>query len=256
MLIDTHLHLDDARYDADRPELLARAREAGVGLMLSIGTALDDSRWIVAALPGQPGIYGAVGIHPERVSEWHDADLPEYEALAASPGVLAIGEVGLDYHSPGFDREKQQRVFREMIRLSRRRQLPLVIHQRDAAEDTLRLLGEEGGGAEGGVFHCFAGDWACAQKAMSLGFDIAVGGILTFPSAKELRAVIAQVPLERLVLETDGPWLAPQPKRGQRNEPAFITAVAATLAGLKNVSLAEVERVTTQNAKRIFRIAA
>ena len=141
-----------------------------------------------------------------------------------------------------------------MICLAKKLALPLVIHQRDAPDDTLRILKEEGGGAQGGVFHCFAGDWACAQGAMALGFDIAVGGILTFPSAKDLRAVIAKVPLGRLVLETDAPWLAPQSQRGQRNEPAFMTAVAAKLAEIKGIGIAEVEAATTANAKRLYRI--
>ena len=256
MLIDTHVHLDDARYDEDRPALLERARQAGLKAMVSIGTNAADSAWAADFAAAEADVYATVGVHPEMLESHEDSDLALYEALAAKPKVVAIGEVGLDYHSPGFDKGRQAEVFREMIRLSRRRHLPLVIHQRDAADDTLRILAEEGGGSEGGVFHCFAGDWACAQGAMKLGFDIAVGGILTFPSAKDLRAVIAQVPLERLVLETDGPWLAPQPQRGKRNEPAFVAAVAAKLAEIKGVSVAEIERISTQNALRIFRIPA
>jgi TatD DNase family protein len=223
--------------------------------MVSIGTHLEDSAWCVDFAARQDRVFATVGIHPEMSGQWRDGDLEKFEALGRKPGVVAVGEVGLDYHSPGFDAALQQRLFREMIRLSRRLKLPLVIHQRDAAADTLKILGEEGGGLEGGVFHCFAGDLACAQGAMGLGFDIAVGGILTYPSAGALRGVIEQVPLGRLVLETDAPWLAPQAQRGKRNEPAFMASVMAKLAELKKAGLAEVEEATTANAKRIFRIA-
>lgn len=255
MLIDTHLHLDDSKYDGDREQLLERARQAGVGIFVTIGTALEDSAWGTDFVNGREGVYATIGIHPERVDEWNEGDLEKYEALAARPKVVAVGEVGLDYHRPGYDPELQQRIFREMIRLSRRRKLPLVIHQREAADDTLRLLAEEGGGEEGGVFHCFAGDLNCAEGAMKLGFDIAVGGILTYPSAGALRSVIESVPMDRLVLETDAPWLAPQDKRGQRNEPAYMVSVAQKLAELKKLSQAEIEAVTTDNARRIFRIS-
>jgi TatD DNase family protein len=254
MFVDTHVHLDDAKFDEDRPELLGRARAAGVTLMVSIGTALDDSRWACEYATRQEGVYASVGVHPERVETWRDEDLPVFRELCKRPKVRAVGEVGLDYHSPGFEAPAQEALFRQMIRLSLEAKLPLVIHQRDAAGDTLRVLREEGAGSEGGVFHCFAGDWETAQGAIALGFDIAVGGILTFPNAQALRAVIAQVPLERLVLETDAPWLAPQAQRGKRNEPAYMISVAERLASLKGLSLKEVEDATTRNARRIFRI--
>jgi TatD DNase family protein len=254
MLIDTHLHLDDARYDADREAVLERGFSAGVKIQVSIGTQMDDCRWITEFVQGREGLYATVGIHPEMVERWKDEDLPEFEELARKPKVVAIGEVGLDYHHGAYDKALQHKVFREMIRLSKRAGLPLVIHQRDAAEDTLAILREERAGDQGGVFHCFAGDLATAQGAMALGFDIAVGGILTFPNARELREVIRQVPLERLVLETDAPWLAPQPWRGKRNEPAFLAGVASALAALKGVPVAEIEEITTRNARRLFRI--
>jgi TatD DNase family protein len=221
---------------------------------VTIGTNLEDSAWNVAWVKSQPNAYATVGQHPELVERWKEGDEAKFEALARNDRVKAIGEVGLDYHHPGFDKGLQWEVFRAMIRLANRLSLPLVIHQREAADDTLRILREEAAGAQGGVFHCFAGDLDCARGALALGFDIAVGGILTFPSARDLREVIRQLPLERLVLETDAPWLAPQAERGKRNEPAFMTSVADKLAELKGVSLAEVERITTMNAKRIFRI--
>src|SRR5260221_18846 len=199
MLIDTHVHMDDAKYDADRGEVVKRAQEAGVAHLVTIGTHLEDSAWNVEWVKSLPCAYATVGQHPELVDRWKAGDAEKFESLARQAKVVAIGESGLDYHSPGFDKRLQADVFRQMIGLAKRLKLPLVIHQRDAAEDTLRILREEGAGAEGGVFHCFAGDLACAQGAMALNFDIAVGGILTFPNAKELRAVIAELPLERLV---------------------------------------------------------
>jgi TatD DNase family protein len=253
-LIDTHLHLDDPKFDSDRTELLDRARQAGVSHFVTIGTHVDDSAWAASFAPTQADVSAAVGMHPELCGTWQEGMERRFEELALLPKVVAIGEVGLDYHSPGYDAPLQQRVFRSMLRLSLKLRLPLVIHQRDAAEDTLRLLAEEGAGTQGGVFHCFAGDADCATRAMQLGFDIAVGGILTYPSAGALREVIEAVPLGRLVLETDAPWLAPQDRRGKRNEPAFMRSVALRLAEMKKLSYDEVDAATTANAMRIFRI--
>jgi TatD DNase family protein len=254
MLIDTHVHLDDQRYAEDREALIERAAQAGVEVLVTIGTSLDDSRWAGPFAREHKNIYAVLGSHPERVSEWKPDQMGEYEAHAREPKVVAIGEIGMDYHSEGFDKGAQEACFRDMIALGRKLKLPLVIHQRDAAEDTLRILREEKGGDQGGVFHCYAGTWDTAKAAMDLGFEIAVGGILTFPNAKDLREVIAKVPMERLVLETDGPWLAPQDQRGKRNEPAFIKSVAAKLAEIKQLSLEAVAEKTTANARRLFRI--
>jgi len=253
MLIDSHVHLDDARYDADRDAMLARARAAGVGTFITIGTHLQDSEWACAFAAATPDAYATVGLHPELVDRWRDdTDLALYRQLALRDKVVAIGEVGLDYHHGNEDRSQQQRVFCAMIRLSRELELPLVIHQREAAEDTLRILREEKAGAFGGVFHCFAGDLATAQAAMGLGFRIAVGGVMTFPNAGALREVVKALPLSALMLETDGPWLAPQSQRGQRNEPAFLPAICQKLAEVKGISVAEAEAATTANALDTF----
>lgn len=253
-LIDTHVHLDDTRYDADRDALVARAAQAGVGTLISIGTHLTDSRWVADYVGRHANVYGTVGQHPEYETVLSDADLAEYEALARKPHVVAIGEVGLDFHRPEFSLEKQAPVFRAMIALAKKLGLPLVIHNRQADRDTIKILREDWDPSLGGVFHCFAGDAQCAREALDLNFDLAVGGVLTFKSAQGLRDIIATVPLERLVLETDGPWLAPQAWRGQRNEPAYVASVAQTLATLKGVSVEEAAAVTTANAKRVFRL--
>ncbi len=254
-MIDTHVHLDDTRYDVDRDALIARAKAAGVGTLITIGTNLEDSAWVRDYVAQRDGIYGAIGEHPEQVETWDDERLRAYRAIAkGAKNIVAIGEVGLDFHRPEFSLAKQEPAFRDFIRLALELNLPLVIHQREAATDTLRVLREEGAERVGGVFHCFAGDAAAAKGALDLNFDLAVGGILTYKSAQPLRDVIAGVPLSRLLLETDGPWLAPQDWRGQRNEPAYIIAVAAKLAELKGVSVAEVEKATTANAKRVFKL--
>ncbi len=254
MLVDTHLHLDDGKYREDLEKVLDDARGAGVAGLVTIGTNLEDSTWAAGFAAGREGVWAAVGVHPEHAGTWREEDFDAFRALARGPKVRAVGEVGLDYHH-GRDRaEIQQAVFRRMIALGAECGLPLVIHQRDAAEDTLAILRQEGAAARGGVFHCFAGDWDTARQALEMGFFLAVGGILTFPSAAPLREVIRQVPMDRLVLETDAPWLAPQGRRGKRNEPAFLPEVAARLAELKGLDAGEVERRTTENAQRLFGI--
>ncbi len=256
MFIDTHVHLDDTRYNDDRDAVISRAKAAGVGVMVSIGTGHLDSAWACEFAAKTEGVYATVGHHPEYVETWTAGDEKRFAELAKLPKVVAVGEIGFDLHRPEFSIASQEPIFRALIGVAREAGLPLVIHQRDAAADTLRVLKDEGAGERGGLFHCFAGDWDTAKAAMDLGFDIAVGGILTFSSAKVLRGVIEKVPLERIALETDGPWLAPQTWRGQRNEPAYVKAVAAKLAEIKNVSLQEVERVTSETACRALCLPA
>ncbi|HXC63488.1 MAG TPA: TatD family hydrolase [bacterium] len=174
-LIDTHVHLDDTRYEADREALIARAAEAGVDTLVTIGTDLADSKWAADFVAGRKNVYGTVGQHPERVGEFDAGRLDEFRRAAQRPGIVAIGEVGLDYHSPGFDAPAQQRLFGQMIGMARDLRLPLVIHNRDAGPDTLAMLRERWDPSLGGVFHCFAGDQATADGALALGFDLAVG---------------------------------------------------------------------------------
>jgi TatD DNase family protein len=253
--IDTHVHLDDGRYAPDLDAVLERSRAQGVWPLVSIGTSLEDSRWAAAFAAGHDGIYAAVGVHPELAAGYGPSQLDEFRRLARAPKVVAVGEVGLDLHRPGSDLTAQEAALRDMLALAREAGLPLVVHQREAAAPLLDILKRDWDPALGGVFHCFAGDLATAEAAMALNFDLAVGGVLTFKSAGPLREVIARVPLERLVLETDGPWLAPQAWRGQRNEPAYLPAVAAQVALLKGVSVDEVAARTTANARRLFRLA-
>jgi TatD DNase family protein len=252
--IDSHVHLDDTRYDDDREAVIIRARAAGVADLVTIATTLEDSRWVAGYVAGRERVYGTVGQHPEMADRYERSRLADYRALAKERDIVAIGEVGLDFHRPEFKLAEQEPLLRDMCALARDLGLPLVVHNRDADADTLRVLRDAWDPALGGVFHCFAGSAETAKAVMDLNFDIAVGGILTYKSAQDLRDIIAAVPLERLMLETDGPWLAPQPWRGKRNEPAYMTAVAQQLAELKGVGLDVVAAKTTANAKRVFKI--
>lgn len=254
--IDTHVHLDDQRYDGDLDAVLERSRAAGVWPLVSIGTGLDDSRWAADFAAKHEGIYATVGRHPETAEGYLPAELAAFRDLARRPKVVAIGEVGLDFHRLGSSLEAQEPMFRAMVGLACELSLPLVIHNRGASADVLRILRDCWNPTLGGVFHCFAGDAATALAAMDLNFDIAVGGVLTFKSAQALRDIIVQVPMERLVLETDGPWLAPQAWRGRRNEPSYLPSVAAQVAALKGIDVETVARVTTANATRLFRLGS
>ena len=252
--VDTHVHLDDRRYDVDRAAMMARARAAGVRTFVSVGTDVDDSAWAVAAAAADPDIFAVVGRHPERAVEMGPDDLRKFRALLKAPGVVAVGEVGLDYHRPDHDARAQQRVLGEMLGLAREAGLPLVVHVRGAFEPLFEVLRRDWDPRLGGVFHCFSGDAVQARQALDLNFDLALGGVLTFKNAAPLRELAAGLPLDRLVLETDGPWLAPQAWRGGRNEPAYLPNVAALLAELKGLRLDEVARATTSNARRLFRL--
>jgi TatD DNase family protein len=250
IFVDTHIHLDDPKFESDREELVKRAGAAGVKFMVTIGTQLQDSLWAADYAETRDYIFATAGIHPQfsdKFEEKHEACLSE---VALRKKVVAIGEVGLDYHHPDPDPVKQQLVFRKMICLAKKMHKPLIIHQREAATDTVKILDEEKGWECGGIFHCFAGDKKMAEIVTDNGMYVAVGGIITFRNAEALREVFKTVPIERIVLETDAPWLAPQVYRGQRNEPAWLTKIAEALSVLKGISLEEIASITTQNAGR------
>ena len=256
MLVDTHSHIHDARFDSDRDEVIARARGAGVDTMISVGTDLETSRAAIALAEHYSFIYATVGVHPHDVKDMTAASLDELAVLAAHPRVVAYGEIGLDYYYDRSPREIQREGFRNQLRVARSVDLPVVIHTRDAQEDTLAILTEEWKD-QPGVFHCFTGDPEYATLALQLGFMISFSGIVTFPKATELREAVRVVPLDRLLIETDCPYLAPVPYRGKRNEPSYLSAVAAIIAAEKSpTSLEEISRVSSDNAKRLFGIGA
>jgi TatD DNase family protein len=258
MLIDTHAHLDDARYEADREAMIARARQAGVETMITIGCDLTTSRAAVTLADRYPFVYASIGVHPHEVKHIRDDWYDEFRQLAHGDKVIAYGEIGLDYHYNHSSPEEQRTRFREQIQLARELTLPIIIHTREAQDDTVRILKEERAYEIGGVFHCFSGDAWLAKDALDLGFYLSFSGILTFQSATMLREIAKTVPTDRLLIETDCPYLTPIPHRGKRNEPAYVKHVAELLATIKSNDIAltveDMARITSENARRLFKI--
>lgn len=258
MLIDTHTHLDDTRYDGDREAMIARAREAGVGTFITIGCDLATSKAAVELADRYPFVYASIGVHPHEVRHIDDGWYDEFRRLARHPKVVAYGEIGLDYHYNHSPPTLQRERFREQIQLARELTLPVVIHTREAQEDTIAILKEEQAADVGGVFHCFTGDAWLAKDGLDLGFHLSFSGVVTFQNATMLREIVATVPMDRILIETDCPYLTPVPHRGKRNEPAYVRLVAETIASVKStaapVSVDEVGRLTSANACRLFRL--
>jgi TatD DNase family protein len=258
-IIDSHCHLADEAFSHDLPAVVARAREAGLERALVVLAAGDDTE-ASRAIQVQslwPEARFAIGVHPHAAQtfagEPADAARAVREQLAAAPSARAVGEIGLDYHYDFAPRDVQQDVFRAQLRLARELDLPVVIHTREADLDTLAILREEGGGQVRGVLHCFTGTAALAHAGLELGLYISLAGIITFPKAAALREAVADVPCDRLLVETDSPFLAPVPYRGSRNEPAHVGRVVAALAGLRGLDAADLAARTTANFHALFR---
>ena len=254
MLIDSHCHIDDARFDADRDAILTRARAEGVEHFVTVGCDLETSRAAVVLAQRHPFISATVGVHPHEVKLIQEGWYDELRTLARSDCCVAYGEIGLDYHYDHSPRETQRLRFREQVQLARELRLPIVIHTREAQEDTIAILKEEKAHELGGVFHCFSGDAWLAKDALDLGFYLSFSGVITFQNASMLRDIVKTVPMDRILVETDAPYLTPVPNRGKRNEPAFVRHVAEKIAELHGLSGQEVEAATTQNTKRLFGI--
>lgn len=259
MFVDSHAHIDGEEYDADRDEVIARARAAGVCAILNVGTGDPHGGNFVRAVETAEkyeDVYAAVGVHP------HDARLYDDEAerclrrlLKSSPRVVALGEIGLDYHYDNSPRDVQREVFVRQLRLARQENLPVIIHSRDANDETVEILRSELTGSQrGGVMHCFGGGAAMAEGVLRLGFMISFAGNVTFKKADALREVARTVPLERLLVETDCPFLTPVPFRGRRNEPARVVETARALAAIHGVEAEEMGRITTDNFARLFSV--
>ena len=256
MLIDSHAHIQGKEYADERHAVIGRAREAGVEKIIAVGGAGDMSSntEAVALADAFPDVYATVGMHPHDAKDVGEDELRELRNLTSHSKVVAVGETGLDYfynHSP---REVQRRVFTHFIHMARDIGLPLVVHERDAAQEAAELLRSEGGGELRGVIHCFTGDYAAACTYLDLGFYLSLTGIITFKNAGPLREVVRKVPLERMLVETDSPFLTPVPHRGKRNEPAYVRFVAETIATVKNVSSDTVAQVTSRNVEMLFGI--
>jgi len=236
-----------------------RAREAGIEALVTIGCDLATSRSAVALADQHSSVYASIGVHPHEVRHMEDGWYDEFRRLAKNTRVVAYGEIGLDYHYNHSPPKNQRERFREQIQLARELHLPIIVHTREAQEDTIAILKEERASEVGGVFHCFSGDAWLARDALDLGFYLSFSGILTFPNAAMLRGIAKNAPLDRVLIETDCPYLTPPPHRGKRNEPAYVTYVAKQLAEIHadrpGICLAEVERMTTENAKCLFKIA-
>ena len=253
MLVDSHCHLDFPDYAGKVDEVLARARAAGVGVCVSIGTELKRFSGVKAVAEAHDNVWCSVGVHPHESEKELLDDEAALIAEAAHPKVVAIGETGLDYYYEHSPRQPQQANFRSHIAAARQTGLPVIVHTRDAVDDTIHILREEmAKGAFKGLIHCFTGTQKLADAALELGLYISVSGIATFKNSQPLRDVIKSVPLDRLLVETDAPYLAPVPHRGKTNEPAFVAHTAAMLADLKGVSGQELADATTENFFRLF----
>ncbi len=258
MYIDSHAHIEMEDFDGDREQMIKRARDAGVEIIVNVGNgdvARDSHSAAFRVAEKHPFIYTTVGLHPHEARLLDDDLYNRLADLARHPKVIAIGEIGLDYHYDNSPRDAQAVAFRKQLQLARKLRLPVSIHTREAEEDTLALLHEEWAGAElPGVIHCFTGTGWFAEEAIKLGFFISFSGVVTFKKADDLRQTAASIPLERLLIETDSPFLAPVPFRGRRNEPAYVVETARCIAGLRNLAVEEIGRVTSANFKRLFRL--
>jgi len=259
MFVDSHAHIDGEEFDADRDEVVARARAAGVRAILNVGTGDPHGgnfERAAAVAERYEGVYAAAGVHPHDARLYDDAaERRLLEVLRGSRRMVALGEIGLDYHYDNSPRDVQREVFARQLRLARAEGLPVIIHSREADEDTLEILrAEYEGSASGGVMHCFGGGPSLAEGALALGFCISFAGNVTFKKADALREVAAVVPAERLLVETDCPFLAPVPHRGRRNEPAHVVETARFLAALRGVAHEELGRATSENFARLFGI--
>ncbi|WP_333593473.1 TatD family hydrolase [Anaerospora hongkongensis] len=254
MLFDSHAHIDDNRFDSDRLETIGRARENGVTGIINIGADMASSARSVALAQAHEGIYAAVGIHPHDAKAAVNADYDRMaEWVEQEKKVVAIGEIGLDYYYDLSPREVQQEVFIRHIDLARQLRKPIIIHDRDAHGDVMNIVKKEAKGIIG-VFHCYSGSLEMAKEVLKLGFYVSFAGPVTFAKSTKLKEIAAAVPLERLLVETDSPYLTPHPHRGRRNEPAHVRLVAEEVARLRGLSLEAVAEATTQNVKQLFHI--
>lgn len=251
MLVDSHCHLDFPDLANRLPEVLQRMQDNQVGLAVCIGVNLEDFPKVLALAESEPRLYATVGVHPEY-TDVEEPDEDRLVALAAHPKVVAIGETGLDYYWQKDQPEWQRDRFRTHIRAARRAGKPLVVHTRDSAADTLRVLKEEGADMVGGVMHCFTENWEIASLALDLGFYLSFSGIVTFKNAAIVKDVASKCPLDRLLVETDSPYLAPAPYRGKPNEPAYVRYVAEEIARLRSLEIEAVHQATTENFFSLF----
>ena len=256
MLIDSHAHIQGNEYANEVDAIIERAREAGVEKIIAVGGAGDMSSntEAIALAASYDNVYATVGMHPHDAKDVGEDELRELRTLTAQPKVVAVGETGLDYYYNHSPHDVQRRVFIHFIHMARETGLPIVVHERDAAKDAAELLRCEGAAKLRGVIHCFTGNYEAACDYLNLGFYLSFTGIITFKNAEALREVVRKVPLERMLVETDSPYLTPVPHRGRRNEPAYVRFVAEMIAKVKGVTLEEIARITSRNTTALFGI--
>lgn len=253
-LADAHTHLDMPEYAADQGQVIEQARQAGIGLIINVGISLKNSHQVIATAQKYPWIFAAVAVHPHGAAGVTEEVLAAIGDLLQAPRVVALGEIGLDFYHHRAPAEVQERVFRRFLDLAVSRHKPVIIHTRDATPNTLAILRDYRQNLYGGVMHCFSGTYEEARTFLDLGLDISFSGVLTYPNAKPLQDAARRLPLQHLLIETDAPYLSPQPRRGKRNEPGYVRFTAQTLAELQNLPLETVAAQTWANTCRLFDI--
>ena len=254
MLIDSHAHLEMPDFKKDLEAVIQRARESGVEYIFTVGTERKDWKRALEIAHSHPTIYAILGVHPHNAKEIDDQTYPVLRELCRDKKVRALGEMGLDFFRNLSPRESQLRRFREQIGLAKELDLPIVVHDREAHQETLEILESENAEGCGGIIHCFSGDYGMAKICMDMGFYISIPGSITFKNAASFREIVKKIPLESLLVETDAPFLTPEPFRGKRNEPGYVRYTAQKVAQIKKVSFEKVAEVTTQNALRVYRL--
>lgn len=252
MLVDTHAHLSDPQLALDIDSVVERARQAGVATIVNVGDNIERSSLAIAQAEKYSGMWAAVAIHPHEAESLSDESLEQLRAMAQHPKVVAIGEIGLDYYYDAPSHEIQKAAFRRQIELARELGLPIIVHDREAHADTLSILKEAASEGVTGVLHCFSGSYELAMQFIDLGFYISIAGTVTFKNARRPVEVASRIPCERLLIETDCPYLAPVPFRGKRNEPAYVRCTAQKIAELRGMTLEQLAQVTSENASRLF----
>ena len=252
MLFDTHAHMNDPAYDEDREEILLGLKDKGVDLVMNVGCCLDSSKDCIAMAEKYPFVYASVGSHPDSADEVNEDVIEAYRQMASHPKVLAVGEIGLDYYYETIPREIQQQAFRMQMQLARELDMPVIVHERNAHDDGMRIVKEFKGVT--GVFHCYSGSAEMARQLVDLGWYIGFTGVLTFKNACKAVETAASIPLERIVLETDCPFMAPEPFRGKRNDPGYLYRMAERLAQIRNLPVEQIWKITTENARRLYRM--
>ena len=252
MLFDTHAHMNDPAFDEDRAQILLGLKDKGVDYMLNVGCCLESSRDCVAMAEEYDFVYASVGSHPDSADEVNEEVLAQYRQMAAHPKVMAIGEIGLDYYYETIPREIQIKAFRMQMELARELKMPVIVHERNAHDDGMRVVKDFKDVT--GVFHCYSGSAEMARQLVDMGWYIGFTGVLTFKNARKAVETAERIPLERIVLETDCPFMAPEPFRGKRNDPGYLFRMAERLAEIRGISVEEVQAITTENARKLYRI--